>query len=259
MKKILFLGYNKNKTSLIDAIKFHKKNWTIKQINKKIDLKTAKKFDTIVSFGYRHIIDKNIIKNIKNPIVNLHIGFLPYNKGYYPNFFSFVDNTPSGVTIHEVDTGIDSGKIIYQKMIDFEILKNKKTLTFSKTYKILIDEIENLFLENIDDIINNKFSSYKQIGKGTFHNKRELPKLLKNWNQNIYKTVQKYNYLKKEQLRKKLLILEKIQNTRKNNNINWMNIVRTSLKNSPQSTLNILEKINTDDRSITQLFKDLIK
>ena len=71
--------------------------------------------------------------------------------------------------------------------------------------------------------------------------------------------MQKYNYLKKEQLRKKLLILEKIQNTRKNNNINWMNIVRTSLKNSPQSTLNILEKINTDDRSITQLFKDLIK
>ena len=39
-------------------------------------------------------------------------------------------------------------------------------------------------------------------------------------------------------------ILNKIEKTRKNNNLNWMNIVRTSLKNTPQSTLDILKKIN---------------
>ena len=42
MKKILFLGYNSDQTSLIDKIKFHKKNWSIKQTQKKIDLNTAK-------------------------------------------------------------------------------------------------------------------------------------------------------------------------------------------------------------------------
>ena len=197
MKKILFLGYNSDQTSLIDKIKLHKKNWIIKQTQKKIDLNTAKKFNSIISFGYKHIINQNIIDNLKYPIINLHISFLPYNRGAHPNFWSFAENTPSGITIHEIDRNIDTGKIIYQKQIDFELLKNKQTLTFSKTYNVLKDEIENLFLDNIDDIINQEINSTKQIGKGSYHNKKDLPKLLKTWEQNIYQTVLKYNKLYK--------------------------------------------------------------
>ena len=197
MKKILFLGYNSDQTSLIDKIKFHKKNWSVKQTQKKIDINTAKKFNSIISFGYRHIIDQNIIDNLKYPIINLHISFLPYNRGAHPNFWSFAKNTPSGITIHQVDRGIDTGKIIYQKQIDFELLKNKQTLTFSKTYNVLKNEIENLFLDNIDDIINQEINSTKQIGKGSYHNKKDLPKLLKTWEQNIYQTVLKYKKLYK--------------------------------------------------------------
>ena len=197
MKKILFLGYNSDQTSLIDKIKLHKKNWIIKQTQKKIDLNTAKKFNSIISFGYKHIINQNIIDNLKYPIINLHISFLPYNRGAHPNFWSFAENTPSGITIHEVDSDIDTGKIIYQKQIDFELLKNKQTLTFSKTYNVLKDEIENLFLDNIDDIINQEINSTKQIGKGSYHNKKDLPKLLKTWEQNIYQTVLKYKKLYK--------------------------------------------------------------
>ena len=197
MKKILFLGYNRDQTSLIDKIQLHKKNWSVEQTEKKIDLNLAQKFNSIISFGYKHIINREIIDNLKYPIINLHISFLPYNKGAHPNFWSFVENTPSGVTIHQVDHGIDTGKIIYQKKIDFELFKNKQTLTFSKTYKLLINEIENLFLENIEDIINQKFISIEQIGKGSYHSKKDLPKLLDNWEQNIYQTVLKYKELNK--------------------------------------------------------------
>jgi len=197
MKKILFLGYNSEQTSLIDKVQFHKKKWSVKHTQKKIDINTAKKFNSIISFGYQHTIDQNIINNLKYPIINLHIGFLPYNKGAHPNSWSFAENTPSGATIHQVDCGIDTGKIIYQKQINFDLFKNKQTLTFSKTYKTLINEIENLFLINIEDIINQKFNSSEQIGKGSCHNKKDLPKLLKNWEQNIYQTILKYKELYK--------------------------------------------------------------
>ena len=197
MQKILFLGYNNEQTSLIGKVKFHKKKWSVKQTQKKIDLNTAKKFDSIISFGYRHIIDKDIINNLKYPIINLHISFLPYNKGAHPNFWSFVENTPSGVTIFQIDCGIDTGRIIYQKQIDFELFKNRKNLTFSKTYETLINEIENLFVINIKDIINQNFNSSEQIGGGSYHNKKDLPKLLKNWEQNIYQTILKYKKLYK--------------------------------------------------------------
>ena len=197
MKKILFLGYSSKQTSLIDKVRLHEKKWDLKQSQEKINLETAKNFDIIISFGYQHLIDKNIINNLKCPIINLHISFLPYNRGAHPNFWSFMENTPSGITIHEVDAGIDTGKIIYQNEIDFELFKNRKVLTFSKTYKTLISEIENLFFANVKNIINRNFSSVEQKGKGTYHEKKDLPKLLENWEQNIYKTILKYKELSK--------------------------------------------------------------
>ena len=57
----------------------------------------------------------------------------------------------------------------------------------------------------------------------------------------------------------KLQILNEIEATRKNNNINWMNIVRTALKNSPKNTLDILKDINHDDKKISTLFKKIVK
>ena len=53
-------------------------------------------------------------------------------------------------------------------------------------------------MKNIDELINNKFSSYAQIGNGSYHSKKDLPKLLKNWNQNIYETVIENNRLYKK-------------------------------------------------------------
>ena len=76
-----------------------------------------------------------------NDILNLHISYLPFNKGAHPNFWSFAENTPSGVTIHKINKKIDSGNIIYQKILDFELNKNKKKLTFKDTYSVLISEI----------------------------------------------------------------------------------------------------------------------
>jgi len=259
MKKILFLGYNKKNTKLIDEIKFFNKKILINQTNQKVNLTTLRNYNTIISFGYRHLIDSNTIKKYRNPIINLHIGYLPYNKGAHPNFWSFVENTPAGISIHEINSGIDTGNLIYQKLIDFELYKNRKILTFEKTYKILINEIENLFLNNINNLINNDFDTYQQIGKGTYHNRKDLPKLLKSWKQNIYSTVLKYNSLTKSELLEKLDILDEIESTRRSNNINWMNIVRNSLIKSPKNTLTILKRINFDDNKISELFKKIVK
>ena len=259
MKKILFLGYNRKKTNLIEYINNYDKNFHVTHLNKIISLKELRKFDNVICFGYRHKIDKEIIKNYKNKIINLHIGYLPFNKGSHPNLWAFLENTPSGVTIHEVNKDIDTGKIIKQKIIDFDLIKNKNNLTFSKTYNILRKEVESLFIENIKSILNYEYQSFDQIGKGSFHKKEDLPKILNKWDQKIYTVVQKYNKEQKKLMIEKLQILNEIEATRKNNNINWMNMVRTALKNSPKNTLDILKDINNDDKKISILFKKIVK
>ena len=259
MKKVLFLGKKKNLIFLIDQLKKNYKNISISQTEKKITLKTISSYDLVISFGYRHIIEEKIIKKTKRPIINLHISYLPFNKGAHPNFWSFAENTPSGITIHEINSQIDEGNILFQKIINFDLYKNKKKLTYENTYKILINEIQKLFLQNAKKIINNKYMSFPQIGKGSFRSKKDLPLILKSWKQNIFNTSIKFNNLIKKNIKIILYILNKIENTRKKNNINWMNIVRTSIKNSPKNTINILKKITSDDKKIMGLFKKLSK
>ena len=84
-------------------------------------------YDLVISFGYRHILKKSLIKQYKAPIINLHISYLPWNRGSHPNFWSFYDNTETGVTIHLiVDDKIDAGPILYRKRVIF----SKKESTF---------------------------------------------------------------------------------------------------------------------------------
>ena len=52
-------------------------------------------------------------------------------QGFSPNFWSLFEDTPTGVTIHLVDEGIDTGDIIYQRKVIFEHADN----TFEKLIK----------------------------------------------------------------------------------------------------------------------------
>ena len=94
---------------------------------------------------------------------------------------AFYDDTPSGVSIHLIDKGIDTGPILYQKIIKFEKEKN----TFTNTYQKLISEIENLFIENINAILNKKYIPMHQKGVGSYHNSIDLPKNFRSWDSNI--------------------------------------------------------------------------
>lgn len=124
----------------------------------KITPSMIKDFDFIISFGYRHIIKEDIINNFVNKIINLHISLLPYNRGADPNLWSYLENTPKGVTIHYIDKGLDTGDIIIQK----EVFDNIETDTLKTSYDRLIDEIVNLFNNNIYDIINGNIKAIPQ-------------------------------------------------------------------------------------------------
>jgi hypothetical protein len=56
-----------------------------------------------------------------------------------------------------------------------------------------------------------------------------------------------------------LEIISKIEIIRKNNNKNWMDILRTSFTHDPQKTAKIMVKIYSDDTKIAKLSKRLTK
>lgn len=176
MKFLVLCNDNQN-----NLIKFLEQKGEVDQITMKLNNEDISKYDWIISYGYNHIISKKIIKKAKNPIINLHISYLPYNRGSYPNYWSFKENTPKGVTIHYIDDGIDTGPILVQKKITFQ-----KNETLKTSYEKLKIEVEKLFIESFDDIMTNKIEQKKQLHKGTFHQDKDLPKNI-DWNISVYK------------------------------------------------------------------------
>ena len=171
--KILFLGYDTNSTRLIKDLEVRGYEVTHCENNICFD-----NYHLAISFGYRRILSSEIIKTIGCPIINLHMSFLPYNKGAHPIFWAFYDQNKCGITIHELNAGIDTGPIIFRKKIDID----EQKFTFLKAHQRLKIEIEKMLIANIDDILDLRWKSFEQREHGTIHKKSDLPKDFMGWN-----------------------------------------------------------------------------
>lgn len=139
----------------------------------------------VISFNYKHIVTPDVLQLLKGKIVNLHTSLLPFNRGASPNFFSFLDDTPKGVTIHVMDEGLDTGDILCQRELFFDEEKE----TFATTYQALLEAMVQLFQENWEDMKNGRIQPVKQQGEGTVHRSKELEAIAGKhpftWNTNI--------------------------------------------------------------------------
>jgi len=70
--------------------------------------------DLILSVMYDRIIGRDLIEGPAR-VLNLHLGKLPEYRGMRPvNWALFNGESVAGVTLHEVDVGIDTGPIVAQ-------------------------------------------------------------------------------------------------------------------------------------------------
>ena len=176
LKRVLFLGYGEEEHELITE--FRKAGCVVDHTENKVD--SINGYDLVVSYGYRYIFPERLI-NSGIPIINLHISYLPYNRGAHPNFWSFYDNTIKGVTVHLIDAGVDTGPILAQR----EIVFSDSEKTFIDTYKRLRQEIERLFVSIIPTILAGEYVAMPQQGEGTHHFLKELPEFSGGWKGDI--------------------------------------------------------------------------
>lgn len=193
--QILFLTNNQNSSDLISWLKNVAKERVVVR-SKKVTIEDIKKIkpDFLISFNYKHIIKDDVIKLLPKRAINLHVSYLPWNKGANPNLWSFLENTPKGVTIHLIDKGVDTGNILVQQKVEFD--ENNDTLL--STYKALNKTLKELFKKNWTKIKSLKLKPKKQKGKGSIYKKKDFNKIKeiledKKWNIKIKDL--KINYL----------------------------------------------------------------
>lgn len=193
--KILFLTNNEISYGLFNWLK-NEKHEDILLYSDEINLEKLDELkpNLIISYNYRFVIKKNVITHMKNKIINLHISLLPWNKGASPNLWGFLENTPKGVTIHQIDNGLDTGNIYLQKEVFFDEAKE----TLRSSYIKLHEEIQMLFRENWDKIRKNEILSEPQSGNGSFHFMREseeIENIVDIWDMPILDLKEKYKEL----------------------------------------------------------------
>mgnify|MGYP001619173875 CR=1 FL=1 len=160
--KILFLGYSDS--PLIDYLRSSGDEIVVMTARLTPEILRGCEPDWIVSYGYRYIISPTLLALYPDQFINLHIAYLPWNRGADPNLWSWIGSTPKGVTIHYIDKGVDTGDIIAQREVAFG---DQETLASS--YARLQAEIQKLFREVWPGIKAGVASRQPQVGKGSYH------------------------------------------------------------------------------------------
>ncbi len=137
------------------------------------DALAAEHVDFIVSYGYRHIIGAEVIEPWADRIINLHISLLPWNRGSDPNFWSFFDDTPKGVSIHRIDRGLDTGQLLAQSLILFG-----RGETLASAHAHLRDAVEALFAQRWPEIRRGAKPTQIQHGRGSCHRRSDAEPFL---------------------------------------------------------------------------------
>ena len=128
------------------------------------DSKCLCNIDFIISYGYQHILKEDVLDKFSNKAINLHISLLPWNRGADPNLWSFLEDTPKGVTIHYIDYGIDTGDILAQQEVDYMPEDTLRT-----SYERLSKTIEELFRKVWPNIRSGNQKLISQPKEGTYH------------------------------------------------------------------------------------------
>ena len=147
---------------------------------------------------------------------------------------------------------------IVNKNLEISKIMNKKKLIKIQDLLNLYEDLgyfylakSNVWLKNNSPITNKssiiEIPKIRSVDINTYDDLKLAKILYKNkLNENNNKKIDKY-----------LKIIDKIEKTRSGNNINWMNLLRIAIKNSPDETIRVLKKINSGDNKISNLLKKI--
>lgn len=122
-----------------------------------------------LSTEYDRIIKPHLFKT--KQLYNIHFSLLPAYKGCYPSVWPILNGEECvGVTLHKMDSGIDTGEIIAQKRFKL----SKKETSYS-LYTRYVSEGTKLVVKYVDKLIKNHYTSRPQSATGsTYYSKKSI-------------------------------------------------------------------------------------
>ena len=129
-------------------------------------------YGLILSLHCKQIFPSELVTSVV--CINVHPGFNPYNRGWYPQVFSIINGKPIGATIHVMDEDVDHGGIIDQASVD--VRSNDTSLDI---YERVVELEKLLIRKNLLEIVNGEFSTITPEIDGNYNSIRDFKSLCK--------------------------------------------------------------------------------
>ena len=128
-------------------------------------------FDLVFSIHCKQIFPPDLVSKVK--CINIHPGYNPINRGWYPQVFAIINDYQIGATIHEIDTELDNGHIIARAFVNKEVYDTSESLY----NKVIAKEIE-LLEANLESILNNTYEAFQPESENNLFLKKDFNQLL---------------------------------------------------------------------------------
>ena len=132
----------------------------------------AKRYDLIFSLHCKQLFPAKLVKKVK--CINVHPGYNPYNRGWFPQVFSILNKLPTGATIHEIDEQLDHGSIIARR----EVERHSWDTSINIYDRVQAAEVV-LLEENLEAILCGNYSTSKPEAEGNINLKKDFNELCK--------------------------------------------------------------------------------
>lgn len=122
-----------------------------------------------ISLEFDKIIDVNKFES--QQLFNIHFSLLPKYRGVYTSAWPILNGEKeSGVTLHRIDSGIDTGPVVKQVAFDIE-----SSFTARDLYLEYIHRGTELFKANFKSLLRNNFETRKQNDSdASYYNKNSI-------------------------------------------------------------------------------------
>jgi len=126
----------------------------------------------LVSLYFDYLLDSCFLELPTHEAVNLHPGYLPYNRGFYYYVWAVLDGTPAGVSIQRLRPKVDTGDFISQCRVLIDPVDTGDVI-----YRKHEDEAISLFRATWPAIVAGEHRSYPQPHSVTRHRIDETARL----------------------------------------------------------------------------------
>jgi len=124
----------------------------------------------VLSIHCKQLFNRELLASIR--CINVHPGYNPDNRGWYPQVFSIINGKKAGVTIHEIDDQLDHGPIILRRECRIEEWDTSGT-----AYKKLMSLEREMLLESFCSLRDHDYVTSRPESEGNVNFRADFEEL----------------------------------------------------------------------------------